>query len=224
MSPISKPGLRILGKSDKEIASLEAQPTQKLDPVTIVTAPIGGIITQRQIGLGQYINSMAVGASSPVYTIGNLSTVWLIANVREADAPLMHVGEPVEVHVLAFPGRVFKAKISWVAPSIDSNTHRLSVRADVENPRGELKPGMFANFSIITGEAATAPAVPQRAIVYEGDTARVWVAEDDGTIAARSIRTGRIADGMVEILAGVSAGEKVVTSGALFIDRAATSD
>jgi membrane fusion protein, heavy metal efflux system len=216
--------LRILGKSDKEIASLEAQPTQKLDPVTIVTAPIGGIITQRQIGLGQYINSMSGGASSPVYTIGNLSTVWLIANVRETDAPLMHVGEPVEVHVLAFPGRVFKAKISWVAPSIDSNTHRLSVRADVENPRGELKPGMFANFSIITGEAATAPAVPQRAIVYEGDTARVWVAEDDGTIAARSIRTGRIADGMVEILAGVSSGEKVVTRGALFIDRAATND
>ena len=216
--------LRILDKSDKEIASLEAQPTQKLDPVTIVTAPIGGIVTQRQIGLGQYINSMAVGASGPVYTIGNLSTVWLIANVREADAPLMHVGEPVEVHVLAFPGRVFKAKISWVAPSIDSNTHRLSVRADVENPQGELKPGMFANFSIFTGEAETAPAVPQRAIVYEGDTARVWVAEDDGTIAARSIRTGRIADGMVEILAGVTAGEKVVTSGALFIDRAATND
>jgi membrane fusion protein, heavy metal efflux system len=216
--------LRILGKSDKEIASLEAQPTQKLDPVTIVTAPIGGIITQRQIGLGQYINSMAVGASSPVYTIGNLSTVWLIANVREADAPLMHVGEPVEVHVLAFPGRVFKAKISWVAPSIDSNTHRLSVRADVENSAGALKPGMFANFSIITGETETAPAVPQRAIVYEGETARVWVAEDDGTIAARSIRTGRIADGMVEILAGVTAGEKVVTSGALFIDRAANND
>jgi cobalt-zinc-cadmium efflux system membrane fusion protein len=216
--------LRILGKSDKEIASLEAQPTQKLDPVTIVTAPIGGIITQRQIGLGQYINSMSGGASSPVYTIGNLSTVWLIANVRETDAPLMHVGQPVEVHVLAFPGRVFKAKISWVAPSIDSNTHRLSVRADVENPQGELKPGMFANFSIITGEAATAPAVPQRAIVYEGDTARVWVAEDNGTIAARSVRVGQIVDGMVEILGGLSSGEKVVTSGALFIDRAASND
>ena len=98
------------------------------------------------------------------------------------------------------------------------------MRADVENPEGALKPGMFANFSIITGETETAPAVPQSAIVYEGDTARVWVAEDDGTIAARSIRIGRIADGMVEILAGVSAGEKVVTSGALFIDRAASND
>ena len=216
--------LRILGKTDQEIASLEAEPTQKLDAVTTVTAPIAGTVTQRQIGAGQYINSEANGATNPVFTISDLSTVWLIANVREGDAPLMHVGEPVEVHVLAFPRRVFKAKISWVAPSIDSNTHRLSVRADVENPQGELKPGMFANFSIITGEAATAPAVPQRAIVYEGDTARIWVAEDDGTIAARSIRLGPISDGMVEILAGLSAGEKVVTSGALFIDRAATND
>jgi cobalt-zinc-cadmium efflux system membrane fusion protein len=213
--------LRILGKDDKEIASLEAQPTQKLDSVTVVRAPIGGTITQRQIGLGQFINSTAAGASIPVYTIGNLSTVWLIANVREVEAPLMQLGLPVEVHVLAFPGRVFKAKISWVAPSIDPNTHRLSVRADVENPDRELKPGMFANFSIITGQAASAPAVPQRAIVYEGDTARVWVADADGTIAARSVRVGQIADGMVEILAGLSEGDKAVTSGALFIDRAA---
>lgn len=216
--------LRIYGKADKEIASLEAQPTQQLDPVTIVTAPIGGTITQRQIGLGQYINSTTGGASNPVFTIGNLSTVWLIANVREADAPLMRIGQPVEVHVLALPGQVFKAKISWVAPSIDPNTHRLSVRADVENPDGALKPGMFANFSIITGEAQTAPAVPQSAIVYEGDTARVWVADNDGTIAARPVRTGQIADRMVEILAGLSAGEKIVTSGALFIDRAAAND
>jgi len=216
--------LRILGKTDDEIASLEAQPTQKMDAVTTVRAPIAGTITQRQIGVGQYINSEANGATNPVFTISDLSTVYLIANVREVNAPLMRLGLPLEVHVLALPDRVFKGKISWVAPSIDPNTHRLLVRAEVENPDGELKPGMFANFSIITGEAASAPAVPQSAIVYEGNTARVWVAGDDGTIAVRSIRTGRSADGMVEVLDGLSPGEKLVTSGALFIDRAASSD
>jgi cobalt-zinc-cadmium efflux system membrane fusion protein len=216
--------LRILGKTDAEIAALEAQPTQKLEPVAIVPAPIGGTITQRQIGVGQYINSEAGGATNPVYTISDLSTVYLIANVREADAPLMHVGDPVEVRVLAYPDRVFKAKISWIAASIDPNTRRLSVRADVENPDGALKPGMFASFSIITGNTQTAPAVPQSAIVYEGNATRVWVAGDDGTIAARSIRIGQIANGMVEVLDGLSQGEKVVTSGALFIDRAASSD
>src|SRR6516162_2299115 len=216
--------LRIFGKTDEEIASLEAQPTQKLDPVAIVTAPVRGTITQRQIGVGQYINSEAAGATNPVYTISDLSTVYLIANVREVDAPLMQVGLPLEVHVLAYPGRVFKGKVSYVAPSIDPNTHRLPVRADVENPDGALKPGMFANFSIITGEASTAPAVPQGAIVYEGEQARVWVARERDTLALREIRVGRISDGMVEVLAGLSPEEKVVTSGTVFIDRAARTD
>jgi cobalt-zinc-cadmium efflux system membrane fusion protein len=216
--------LRILGKSEQEISSLEAEPTQKLEPVATVTAPVRGTITQRQIGVGQYINSEAAGATNPVYTISDLSTVYLIANVREIDAPLMNIGLTLEVHVLAYPDRVFKGKVSYVAPSIDPNTHRLPVRADVENPDGALKPGMFANFSIITGEALTAAAVPQEAIVYEGERARVWVAGDGDTLALREIRTGRTSDGMVEVRDGLSAGEKVVASGTVFIDRAAKAD
>jgi membrane fusion protein, heavy metal efflux system len=212
--------LRILGKTDKEIAALEAQPTQKLEPMATVAAPISGVVTQRQVGLGQYIQSVSSGASTPVYTIGNLSTVWLIANVREVDTSLVRIGTPVEVRVPAYPDRVFTARITWVAPAIDQNTHRLPVRADVENPDGALKPMMFGSFSIITGPSDTAPAVPQSAIVYEGDAARVWVADNDGTVAARRVTTGQTSDGMVEIRSGVSAGEKIVTRGTLFIDRA----
>jgi cobalt-zinc-cadmium efflux system membrane fusion protein len=212
--------LRILGKSDPDIAALEAQPTQKLEPMAIVPAPIAGTVTQRQIGLGQYIQSFSTGASNPVYTIGDLSTVYLIANVREVASGVMRIGQPVEVRVLAFPERVFKATLSWLAPTIDPNTHRLAVRAEVENPDEALKPGMFANFSIITGDSATAPAVPQSAIVYEGDRARVWVARDDRTIVARVVTTGQTTSGMVEIRSGLAAGEKIVTSGTLFIDRA----
>jgi cobalt-zinc-cadmium efflux system membrane fusion protein len=209
--------LRILGKSDKEIAALEAQQTQKLDAAAVVTAPIAGMVTQRQIGLGQYITS---GGSNPVYTIGDLSMVWLIANVREANAGSVHLGQPVEVRVMALPGRVFHASVSWVAPSIDPNTHRLSVRADVENLDGILKPNMFATFSIITGEAATAPAVPQSAIVYEGDMAHVWVAGADRTLSSREVRVGRTSEGMVEIRSGLSPGETIITRGTIFIDRA----
>jgi membrane fusion protein, heavy metal efflux system len=212
--------LRILGKSDAEIAALEAQPTQQLDPVAIVTAPIAGTVTQRQVSLGQYIQSISSGASAPVYTIGDLSKVYLIANVREEDAGAVHVGDPVEVRVLAYPGRVFKAKLSWVAPAVDANTHRLLVRAEIDNPDGALKPMMFADFTIITGDAVVAPAVPQSAVVYEGDQARVWVADKNGALALRQVRTGRTSDGMVEILSGLAAGEKVVTKGSIFIDRA----
>jgi cobalt-zinc-cadmium efflux system membrane fusion protein len=213
--------LRILGKSDAEIAALEAAPGERMDPAAYVRAPVDGIVTQRQVGLGQNIQSVSGGASAPVYTIGNLSTVWMVANAREADAPLIRAGMPVEVSVPAYPGRVFEAKVSWIAPSIDATTRRLPIRADVENPDGALKPMMFARFRILTGEAKQAPAVPIKAIIFEGDTARVWVAGDDGTLAVRQIQVGWSSDGMVEVQSGLSVGEAVVTSGSLFIDRAA---
>jgi cobalt-zinc-cadmium efflux system membrane fusion protein len=213
--------LRIFGISDQEIDAIEhGAGAQPINPKAYVLAPISGTVIQRQVSLGQYINSAATGASNPVYTIGNLSTVWLIANVREADAPRIRVGQPVEVHVLAYPGQVFKAKITWVAPAVDPNSRRVPVRAEVANPDGALKPMMFARFRISTGEQAVAPAVPQSAIVYEGDEAHVFVVRDDGTVTARSIRVGRISGAMVEVSAGLAVGEKIVTGGTLFIDRA----
>jgi len=214
--------LHILGQGDDQISALETARNMSAD--AIVAAPISGTVLQRQVGLGQYINSGASGAPNLLFSIGDLSTVWLLANVRESDAPLMRVGDAVEVRVLAYPGRVFKAKLAYVAPSVDSATHRLPVRAEVENPDGELKPEMFASFSIITGNDASAPAVPEEAVVYEGDTARVWVARDDKSLALRQIRVGRVSDGRVEVIAGLAPGEKVVTSGSLFIDRAAKGD
>ncbi|HXZ01907.1 MAG TPA: efflux RND transporter periplasmic adaptor subunit [Stellaceae bacterium] len=212
--------LHILGKSDVEIAELEK--AQQMSAEAVVEAPIAGTVTQRQVGLGQYITSMANGASTPVFAIGDLSKVWLLANVLETDAPLMYLGAPAEVRVLAYPGRVFKAKLTYVAPSVDPNTHRLPVRAEVENPDGALTPEMFASFSIITGKDSTAPGVPQSAVVYEGDTARVWVARPDHTIELRYIQTGRTgSDGVVEVIAGLTPGEQIVTAGTLFIDRTA---
>ena len=214
--------LRILGKSAAEIGAQEDSPnTQQMNPEAIVRAPIAGTVVQRQVGLGQYIASAAGGANTPVYSIGNLSTVWLIANVRETDARTVSIGQPVEVRVLAYPGRVFKARLTWIAPSIDATTRRLPVRAEVENPDGALKPMMFASFSIITGGAVAAPAVPQSAVIYEGDSARVWVVLDDGSVATRSIKVGRTQEGMVEVTQGLAADEKIVASGTLFIDRAA---
>lgn len=210
--------LRILGRTSAQITELEQ--AQGADPTAIVVAPITGDVIDRQVGLGQYVQA---GASNPLYSIADLSVVWLVANVRESDAPLMRRGAPVEVHVLAFPDRVFNAKLTYVAPSVDPNTHRLPVRAEIENPKRELKPEMFARFSIITGAESMAPAVPETAVVYEGDTARVWVAQGE-TIASRSIEVGRIVNGMVEVVGGLKSDEKVVTSGTLFIDRAARAD
>lgn len=214
--------LRILGKTDAEIDALGKAPFGMTE--TLVTAPIAGTVTQRQVGVGQYVTSAASGASTPAFTIADLSTVWLVANVRESDAPAIRVGHPSEVTVLALPGKTFKAKITWVSSAVDPLTHRLPVRAEVQNLNGELKSQMFATFSIATSEAVEATAVPQGALIYEGESTRVFVAGKDGSISGRVVRAGRSRDGMVEITSGLRAGEKVVTSGTLFIDRAVGGD
>lgn len=214
--------LRILGKSEAEIDALEQAPAGITE--ALVTAPIAGTVTQRQVGIGQYLTSAAGGASTPVFTIADLSTVWLIANVRESDAPALRVGQTAEVTVLAFPGKTFKARITWVGAAVDPVTHRLPVRVELHNPQGELKPQMFASFSIATSEAVMAPAVPQQSLVHEGEGTRVFVAEKDGSVAARTVRAGRSRDGLVEIVSGLRAGERIVASGTLFMDRAAGGD
>src|ERR1700751_267313 len=217
--------LRILGKSDVDIDAIENAPDAlTLSPEAMVFAPIAGVVTQRQVGLGQYINSASNGGSTPIFSIGDMTKVWLLANVHEDDAPSMRVGEPGEVHVLAFPGRRFSAKLTYVAASIDPNTHRLPVRAGVEKPDGALKQEMVANFSIIIGNSVDSPAVPEEGVVYEGETARVWIAGKDKTLSLRQIRPGWVQDGMVQVLEGVKAGDQVVTRGSLFIDRASRSD
>jgi membrane fusion protein, heavy metal efflux system len=216
---------RILGRSDAEIEAAETTPDlMKMNPEAVVRAPVGGTVIQRQVGLGQNIASTAAGGTTALFSIGNFSKVWLVANVREVDAPAIHLGDPVEVHVLAYPGRVFKARITYVAPSIDPNLHRLPVRAEVENPDFALKPEMFATFSIVTGQDVTAPAVPEAAVVHEGETARVWVVRDDKSVALQQVSLGQVRDGEVEVLAGLKPGETVVAGGSLFIDRAAKTE
>ena len=212
--------LRILGRSDSEIADLEKM--DRISAESTVSAPIGGTVIQRKVGLGQYIT---VGGNDPVFTVGDLSSVWLIANVRESDAPKMKVGAQVEVSVIAYPGRVFTAKLSYVAPALDPATRRLPVRAEILNPGRELLPEMFVSFRIIAGEGRTAAAVPQESVVYEGASARVWVARpEQKSVVARPIEVGATVNGLVEVRRGLAVGETVVAAGTLFIDRAATRD
>jgi cobalt-zinc-cadmium efflux system membrane fusion protein len=208
--------LRILGKSDADIAELER--ADIMNPVATLTAPIAGVVVDRQVGPGQYLQA---GSGTPVFTIADPSSVWLLANVRETDAGLMKLGQSVEVRVLAYPKRAFKARLTYVAALVDAVTHRLPVRAEIENRDGALKPEMFANFRILTADASESPAVPEAAVVYEGNAAHVWVVAGDDLLSLRAIHTGRSNDGLIEVLDGLKPGERVVTKGGLFIDQAA---
>ena len=208
--------LKILGKSDAEIGNLERAET--MNPIAILTAPIAGVVVDRQVGPGQYLQA---GSGTPVFTIADPSSVWLLANVRETDASLMKLGQSVEVQVLAYPKRAFQAHVTYVAALLDPVTHRLPVRAEIENRDGALKPEMFANFRIRTADASQSPAVPEAAVVYEGSAAHVWVVAGDDLLSLRTIRAGRSSEGLIEVLDGLIPGERVVTKGGLFIDQAA---
>jgi cobalt-zinc-cadmium efflux system membrane fusion protein len=215
--------LAILGLDRQEIAAVEtARDPERESADTVVRAPISGTVTQRQISPGQNIvgSVTSSGASGAVFTIGNLAKLWMVASAREEDAPRFHVGDTANVTVPAYPGRSFSATVTYVAPMIDPNTHRLLVRADVPNPDGALKPDMLASFDIVTGTAKPILTVPQDAVVYEGSDAHVWVADPaHKTLALRQIVTGAEGRGVVEVVRGLAAGESVVTSGAVFIDR-----
>ena len=210
--------LRILGKTDEEIATFEQ--TGKISPETPIYSPIGGTIVQRKGGVGQFQNT-AVGGD-PVYVIGDLSTVWLVAYVRETEASKIHIGQQMNFTLLSQPGEVFRGNIQYVSTTIDASSRRLMIRTTVHNEDRALKPEMYANVTIFTDEGDSWPAIPRDAVIYEGAGARVWVAhDDDKTVERRAITPGLIDGGMIQVMRGLQVGEKVVTKGSLFIDRAA---
>lgn len=209
--------LRILGLTDDAISTFQEK--GRINPETTISAPIAGTVVQRKIGPGQYVNS---GASDPVFVIGDLSTVWLTAFVRETEASAVTVGQELTFSVLALPGRVLTGRINYVAAAIEPATRRLLVRATVDNTSGQLKPEMFATATIYAPGEAPSVGVPKTALIYEGDQVRVWVAHEDRSIELRQIKTGLTNGELVEVHGNLKPGEQIVTKGSLFIDRAAS--
>ena len=211
--------LRILGRSEEEIARFRE--TRQIKADTPVFAPIGGIVVQRKVGPGQFLNA---GATDPAFVIGDLSTVWMTAFVRETDAANVRLGQSVSFSVLATRGREYRATIDFVASALDPNSRRLLVRATVDNSDNVLKPEMFANVTLYVDSPSKSGSlgIPREAVIYEGENAKVWVARDDQSIELRWVKLGLTNGTMVEVVSGLAAGENVITRGALFIDRLAS--
>jgi cobalt-zinc-cadmium efflux system membrane fusion protein len=210
--------LRILGRSEDQITQF--QQTRQISADTPIYSPLSGTVVARKVGPGQFISP---GATDPVFVIGDLSTVWLTAFVRESEAADVRLGQEIDYTVLALPGRAFKARIDYVAAAIDPATRRLLVRANIDNKEGLFKPEMFASVTIYSAGDHTSVGVPKQALIYEGDRVRLWVAHDeDKTLELRQIQTGLTNGGLVEVKTNLKPGEKVVTRGSLFIDRAAS--
>jgi membrane fusion protein, heavy metal efflux system len=206
--------VEVFGKSATEIDRMVK--TRTIDPYLVVPSPISGRVTARNAAPGLFVQP---GNAPAPYSVADISRVWMNASVTESDMPLVRKGQKIRVSILAFPDRVFDGEISTVGATVDPQLHRGMVRAEVDDPKHELLPGMFASFIIATGTPMNTPAVPLDGVVRQGDgTMTVWVTTDRHHFRKRAVKIGLQYGGYDQILEGVHPGEQVVTKGAIFLD------
>ena len=207
--------VRIFGKTDAEIEQILAQ--RKVDSTLPVPSPISGRIVARNAAPGFLTQP---GNAPAPYSVADLSTMWMIANVIETDAPAYRLGQEVEVRVPAYPDTVFHGHVTTVGSIIDPNTRRQLVRSEIADPQHLLRSGMFASFVIRMGDPAQSSAVPVEGVVREGDgTMTIWVTADRRRFVKRTVRIGIRQGGWSQILEGLQPGELVVTDGAVFLSN-----
>jgi cobalt-zinc-cadmium efflux system membrane fusion protein len=212
----ARDAVRLFGKTDADIDRIIAN--RSADPTLIVPSPITGRITARNAAPGLFVQA---GNAPAPYTVADIDTMWMLANVTEDHSPAFRVGQQVQVKVDAFPGEVFDGKIDTIGASVDANTRRVLVRSEVKDPRHQLRSGMFANFVIRVASPVHSPSIPIDGVVREGDgTMTAWVTTDRRHFTQRTVQIGEEHNGYRQILEGVQVGELVATEGALFLSNA----
>jgi cobalt-zinc-cadmium efflux system membrane fusion protein len=211
----ARDAVRIFGKTEAEVNTIVAE--RMADPRLVVPSPIAGRITARNAAPGLLVQP---GSAPAPYSVADISTMWMLANVAETDVPHIHVGQQVKVSVLAYPGKVFEGRIATVDSMVDPNTHRMLIRSTIDDPNHELRSNMFATFTIRTGDPVRSLAVPLDGVVREGDgTMTVWITSDRRRFTQRTVKTGMPRDGFRQILEGLQPGELVATDGAVFLSN-----
>lgn len=204
----------IIGREDAEVERVERE--RVVNPRITINAPIAGTVVGRKVGPGQFVRSDSADA---LYSIADMSTMWLKAHVAENDAPLVRPGQKLEVKVLALPNRTFEARVIAVGASAEAMTRRIVVRSEIPNPDRMLRAEMFASFRIAVNGDEASPSVPIEAVIREGDLAAVWVQSEPLVFRRRPVELGLEQDGSVQIRGGLKAGEVVVGRGAIFVDN-----
>lgn len=184
----------------------------KTTEIIPVRTPQSGIVLERLVTAGT-----AVTPGTPLYVVSDTSTLWVLAEIDEAALARVRVGAPVRVGVSAYPTETFPATVTLIGDTINPETRRVVVRAQVANRDGRLKPGMFARVSLESAGAAAMVHVPVDAVQDLGDRRVVFVPDGGGTYTPRDVETGAERDGRIEIRRGLAAGDRVVTRGAFLL-------
>jgi len=201
-------GLHILG-----ITNLDSLATAPASAQIPVRAPISGEVVDRQCSPGQLIQAGA----TQCFTISDMSTVWVLVNVYQNQLSYIHNGEEVSVQTDAYP-TIFHGKISYLAPAVDPNTRTLQARIVTENPGQKLKNQMYVTALVVAGTIPKAITVPVASVMRNTENQPfVYVQTGAAQFSRRMVEIGEIQSGRIQILSGLSAGEKVVADGSLFL-------
>jgi Cu(I)/Ag(I) efflux system membrane fusion protein len=206
--------MRLLGMTNAMIASVER--TRRVQNTFTVTAPAGGAVTMLGVRPG-----MTVMEGQTLAEITGFSPIWLEASVPETQAASVRQGQSISAALAAFPDERFAGRIVAILPSADAASRTITVRAELSNPRGRLKPGMFAQVSL-SPDTRRALLVPSEAVIRTGRRNLVMLKQDEGAFLPAEVEIGREANGRTEILKGLAEGEQVVTSGQFLIDSEAS--
>jgi len=204
--------LKFYDISDAQIDELEK--TRKAQKTLRVVAPIDGFVTEKMVVEGQMVDSQM-----KLYRLADLSLVWVQARIYEQDLPLVKLGQEAVVSLSYMADRKFRGRVTYIYPTLDPMTRTAKVRMEFHNPGYFLKPGMFASVELVSEVSPSALQVPDMAVLRSGERNTVFVALDDGKFEARRVTLGvRGEHDMLQVLAGLEPGERIVTSGQFMLD------
>ncbi|MDO8678615.1 MAG: efflux RND transporter periplasmic adaptor subunit [Acidobacteriota bacterium] len=204
--------LQLLGLSTRTIDSLG--PGKPVDATTNVAAPITGVITKRDANVGTNVDQ-----ATQLFTVVDLSTVWVVAEVYEKDFARIRVGQPATIMTSAYPELALQGRVSYIDPQVSPETRTAKVRVEVPNPRHELRLGMFAE-AVLAGEAGAAtPLIPRSAVQNVGDRTVAYLVDpkQPGRFIERDVRLGTPEGDRVSVLVGVTPGDIVVAEGSFYV-------
>jgi len=198
--------------SEDEMARLQ---TDGLSRRTLtLRSPVSGVVLDKPA-----LKGMRFMPGEVLYKISDMSSVWLLADIFEQDLGLVQPGQAARISVNAYPGKVFSGKVAFVYPTVTPETRTAKVRIELSNPGGQLKPAMYANVELITGRVKDKVlAVPDSAVIDSGTRQIVLVQRGEGLFEPRPVKLGMYADGYIEVLEGLQAGENVVVTANFLID------
>ncbi len=207
----SRRRLELWGLSAQQIQNIAISEEPRVD-LTIFSSA-NGIVTERKVTRGQYVN-----AGDVLYTVADLGTVWVKADVFANDLPFVHVGQSAEITSESLPDTKLRGQVSFLEPMVNAQTRTTAARIQVANPRMSLRPGMFVQVRFAMPAAEKVLAVARSAAVDTGTHKLVYVAKGGGVFEAREVRLGPASDEYYPVLAGLHAGERIVTQGNFLLD------